>query len=517
MSDADPQEGSKAQSVVMNRILSPLARPSLAIVPDYTPTKSHQWVSHVLLICADWFLILCGFALAYWMRYLADWPGPLKFIVSEVATQNFVTFDAFLPVTILLIVVLTLLFETKGLYRLPRGAGFIDYFGIILSSTITGIALLIVLVFLYRPFYYSRLIFAFAGVNIIVLLLLWRGILLAARRWGWAHGIGQERVLVVGGNGLGKQVMEGLGAHPDLGYHLVGCLQDTEPKEADKKHFTKLGSVDDIRRVVLAYNIHHVILALPFWEHGRLPQLVQTCRSLGIEFRIAPDLYELSFDRVDVSHVSGVPLIGLKELSIKGWNLALKRAIDIFAVVLSLPLLLPFSLLIAFLIRLDSEGPALFRQQRVGKGGEIFTCYKFRTMVADAERRRAELAAMNEADGPLFKIRRDPRVTRVGQWLRRSSLDELPQLWNVLRGEMSLVGPRPALPEEVEQYKPWHRRRLEVMPGLTGLWQVLGRSDTSFDEMVRLDIYYAEHWTVGMDLYILLKTVPVVLIGRGAY
>jgi lipopolysaccharide/colanic/teichoic acid biosynthesis glycosyltransferase len=173
--------------------------------------------------------------------------------------------------------------------------------------------------------------------------------------------------------------------------------------------------------------------------------------------------------------------------------------------------------MLMLLIRLDSPGPALFRQQRVGKHGKLFTCYKFRTMVIDAEARKAELVALNEADGPLFKIRRDPRVTRVGRLLRRSSLDELPQLWNVLSGEMSLVGPRPALPEEVALYEPWHRRRLEVMPGLTGLWQVLGRSNTTFDEMVQLDIYYAENWSVNTDLRILLRTIPAVLSSNGAY
>jgi exopolysaccharide biosynthesis polyprenyl glycosylphosphotransferase len=275
--------------------------------------------------------------------------------------------------------------------------------------------------------------------------------------------------------------------------------------------------MDDLARVVHTQHIHHVILALPFWENARLPQLVQVCRSLGVDFRVAPDLYTLSFDRVDVLEMSGVPLLGLKELSITGWNFALKRAMDIGLIVLSAPLTVPFSLLIILLIRLDSPGAALFRQCRVGKHGQLFTCYKFRTMVADAEARRAELSALNEADGPIFKIRRDPRITRIGRFLRRSSLDELPQLWNVLRGEMSLVGPRPPLPAEVECYEPWHRRRLEVTPGITGLWQVLGRSNTTFDEMVRLDIYYAENWSPGMDMRILLQTIPAVLLGKGAY
>jgi exopolysaccharide biosynthesis polyprenyl glycosylphosphotransferase len=510
----------------MDRSLNPVFKPSptitMMVKHSLRRYRSGGWLAHILLLLFDQVLVLLGFSLAYLMRYHVEWHPLLNPIVTEVATQNFVGFTAFLPITLLLIVVLTILFETKGLYRLPRGTGILDYSGIIVSSVLTGIALLIVVVFLYRPFYYSRLIFAFAGFTIMTLLIISRGVLLLFWRWAWAHGYGTERVLVVGGNGLGHQVMDAIIARPSLGYHLVGYLHD-KPPEQDEQHTTPhtpyphLGTIDQMKQYVQQHAVHQVILALPFWEHGRLPQLVQVCRALGVEFQIAPDLYELSFDRVDVLNISGVPLIGLKDNSIKGWNLAVKRTLDVALILLALPFLLPFMALIALVIRLDSPGPALFRQTRVGKHGKLFTCYKFRTMVVDAEQRKAELAALNEADGPLFKIRSDPRITRVGRFLRQSSLDELPQLINVLRGEMSLVGPRPGLPEEVEQYDTWHCRRLEVTPGLTGLWQVLGRSDTTFDEMVRLDIYYTENWSVGMDVHILLKTIPVVLVGKGAY
>ncbi|NJK82336.1 MAG: sugar transferase, partial [Chloroflexaceae bacterium] len=301
------------------------------------------------------------------------------------------------------------------------------------------------------------------------------------------------------------------------GYRLVGYLEDALDLPPPAPAAKRLGTIDDLQRVVRTQNIHQVIIALPFWQSAHMSDLVETCRSLGISFRIAPDLNTLSLDRVDVMQISGVPLLEFKEVSIQGWNLAIKRALDVGLVLAATPILLPLTLLIALLIRLDSRGPALFRQQRVGRHGKLFTCYKFRTMVVDAEARLLELAALNEADGPIFKMRKDPRITRIGRFLRRSSLDELPQLWNVLRGEMSLVGPRPALLAEVEQYAFWHRRRLEVTPGLTGLWQVLGRSNTTFDEMVRLDIYYAEHWSLRMDLRILLQTIPAVLLSRGAY
>lgn len=512
----------------MDRPLNPAVRSTLNL-GKATVGKAHRyqrghwrWIRHLTLLICDQVLVFLGFAIAYWMRYHYDWPPSLEHVVAEVPTQSFVPFRVFLPTVALLMVVLVVLFESKGLYRLPRGSGLVDYAGIILSSTLTGIALLIVVVFLYNPFFYSRLIFAFAGFNIALLLLAWRMLLIRLQRWGWARGIGQERVLVVGGNGLSKQVMDALSMPQNRGFHLVGYLHDSPPPSSSSSSLTSLhrylGSIhDNFERVVRQYGVHLVILALPFWDHGRLPQMVQRCRTLGVEFLIVPDLYEVSFDRVDVLHISGIPLIGLKDLSLIGWNLLLKRAIDIGFTLAAAPFLIPLVAIISLLIRLDSPGPAIFRQTRIGKNGRPFTCYKFRTMVVDAEQRKADLQPLNEADGPLFKIRSDPRVTRIGKFLRRSSLDELPQLWNVLRGEMSLVGPRPALPEEVSRYEPWHYRRLEVLPGLTGLWQVLGRSDTSFEKMVRLDIYYAENWSVGMDLHILLKTIPTVLSGKGAY
>ena len=304
-----------------------------------------------------------------------------------------------------------------------------------------------------------------------------------------------------------------------MGYSLVGYLYDRPivDRERATHVYRYLGNLDDLEQAIRRSGAQQVILALPFWEQGRLPALVSICQSLGVGYLLAPDLYQLSFDRVDLHQLSGVPLLRPKEIRLHGANFALKRITDVAAVLLTAPISLLLALLIAIIIRLDSPGPILFRQQRVGKNGQLFTCYKFRSMVPDAEERKAELTLHNEADGPLFKIRDDPRVTRFGRLLRRSSLDELPQLLNVLRGEMSIIGPRPALPEEVADYMIWHRRRLEVQPGCAGLVQALGRSDMSFDEQVRLDIYYAENWTIGMDLRILLMIIPAVIGRRGAY
>lgn len=503
----------------MDRSIRQTAGPGLAAQRQARLTRNSRRVAACSLALWDQALIFLGFAFAYWLRYMADWPDPFGYIVVEVATQNQVEFNAFLPIILPLMLLLAARFTARGLYRAMPRLGLLDQISIILNGTLIAIALLIVFVFLYKPFYYSRLIFIFAGASIFILLSSWRLLYAAIQHWQWSHGIAQERVLVVGGTGLGQQVMNGIASSPGLGYSLVGYLYDRPVVDHGRAThiYRYLGNLDDLERAIQQSGAQQVILALPFWEHGRLPTLVATCQSLGVGYLLAPDFYQLSFDRVDVHQLSGVPLLRPKEIRLRGANLALKRITDVAAVLLSAPFTLLLAGLIALLIKLDAPGPALFRQQRVGKGGRLFTCYKFRTMVPDAEARKADLAVHNEADGPLFKMRDDPRVTRIGRLLRRSSLDELPQLLNVLRGEMSIIGPRPALPEEVDGYELWHRRRLEVQPGCAGLTQALGRSDMSFDEQVRLDIYYAENWSLGMDLRILLMVIPAVIGGRGAY
>jgi exopolysaccharide biosynthesis polyprenyl glycosylphosphotransferase len=218
-----------------------------------------------------------------------------------------------------------------------------------------------------------------------------------------------------------------------------------------------------------------------------------------------------------MQNVAGIPMLTPSNTQLSPWARLFKRLLDVFGSAIALLVLSPLLAVIAVAIRLDSPGPVIFSQPRVGRAGRLFEVYKFRTMVKDADRMKDQIRHLNEAQGPIFKIRNDPRITRVGRFLRRTSLDELPQFWNTLRGDMSLVGPRPALPDEVADYADWHRRRLATAPGITGLWQVSGRSDLPFEEMVLLDIYYIENWSPLLDLSILLRTVPRVLAGSGAY
>ncbi|HZC77821.1 MAG TPA: sugar transferase, partial [Ktedonobacterales bacterium] len=245
---------------------------------------------------------------------------------------------------------------------------------------------------------------------------------------------------------------------------------------------------------------------------------VRVCERAGADFKLVPDLYELSLSRIDVDAIEGIPLIGLRRSLTNSWQYHVKRVIDLVGAALILLLSAPVWALISLAIKLDSPGPVLLRQTRLGYRGQPFTCFKFRSMHVNAEELLDRIRPqMPDTERGKFKLRHDPRRTRVGRIIRRMSLDELPQFLNVIAGDMSLVGPRPPLPTEYERYEDWEKARLEITPGITGLWQVRGRSDIDFDEMVLMDLYYIENWSLRLDAQIMLQTIPAVLSRRGAY
>ena len=279
-------------------------------------------------------------------------------------------------------------------------------------------------------------------------------------------------------------------------------LQDLGPLEALDRHFD---------------TIDEVLIADPDFPQDRAVELVDRCHRHGIRVCVAPSTMEILMERVELVPGQTLPLFELKPPVFEGIDFFIKRTFDVVASLVISVLLLPFAAMVALMIKLTSRGPVIYRSVRAGIGGRPFQCLKFRTMYADADRRQAELEASNEKGGAIFKIRRDPRVTPVGRFLRRWSIDELPQLVNVLRGDMSLIGPRPLTVRDYELLEEWHRKRNLVLPGITGLWQVSGRSELDFDELVRLDFLYLERWSVFLDLTILLKTVPAVMRARGAW
>jgi exopolysaccharide biosynthesis polyprenyl glycosylphosphotransferase len=276
-----------------------------------------------------------------------------------------------------------------------------------------------------------------------------------------------------------------------------------------------LGSLADLERHL--DEVDEVIIADPDFPQEHAVELVERCHAQGKAVRIAPSTMEILMDRVEFVPGQALPLFELKAPVFEGFDFVAKRTFDLIGSVVLLVVLSPLLVAIALAVGLSSRGPVLYRSRRPGLGGDPFPCFKFRTMHQDAEHRQDELEDRNELSGPIFKIRDDPRVTRIGRLLRRFSLDELPQLLNVLRGEMSLVGPRPLPQRDYDRLEDWHRKRYLVLPGMTGLWQVSGRSELDPDELVRLDFLYLERWSVFLDLSILLKTIPAVARSRGAW
>lgn len=461
---------------------------------------------------ADFALTSLAFLTAYVVRYRLQW-------FLEVEPRYLVPFRVYIPSMLVLGGILLCTLWLEGAYRIERGRGLLNDLYIVFRSALISIATMIFIIFLATPSYYSRLIFGYTGVLLLLFLGTSRAVEYGLRLRRYRRGEGLHHVLIVGAGEMGRSVMRTIVARPNLGYRIVGFLDD-DPALAQKEigKFPGLGTTEDLATILAEkWWIDEVIIALPWTAYRKILRLMEIAQKAHRSVRIVPDLFQITLDRVVVEHLDGVPLISVGELALRDWQRALKRFVDILGAVIGLVVLSPLFLALAIAIKLDSPGPVIFKQTRVGRNRKEFTCYKFRSMYVDAEARLEALRERNEASGPLFKIKDDPRRTRVGQFLRRTSLDELPQLWNVLRGEMSLIGPRPAIPSEVEAYEPWHLRRLEVAPGITGLWQVSGRSDLTFDEMVLLDVYYIENWSPLLDLTILLRTIPTVLSGKGAY
>ena len=481
-----------------------------------TERERRSLTVYMVLVLMDTGLILLGFALAHWLRY------DIQLGRDIFDPQSYKQLAAFYPMMLVFTGILVIMLHIKGMYSQSKSAPWFSYAAIILSSVTTAIALVIIGMFALRTAIWSRLIMVFVWISVSCVLIFARIMLRIIVRWGWKHGHWLDRIVVVGNRGLAKEVMAELQYSDQHGAMLLGYV-DGPPDNRDDvaqpgQQYRWLGQFHDLATILAHQRIDQVIVALPFWAHDRLPQVVDLCRRHQVDFRVAPDLYELSFDRVNIQRLSNIPLLRLKKNVIQGGNYLLKRALDVALIGLSLPLWGSILCFGALLTKLSNpHAPVMFQQARIGRHGREFRIYKLRTMVPDAEQLKETLRVRNEAQGALFKIKDDPRVTRLGRLLRKLSIDELPQLYNVLKGDMSLVGPRPQVPDEVEQYEPWHFRRLEVLPGLTGLWQATGRSNTSFDDMVRLDIYYTEHWSFWLDLRILMLTVPAVLFGRGAY
>jgi exopolysaccharide biosynthesis polyprenyl glycosylphosphotransferase len=479
--------------------------------------KGRDWAKWMrrAMPALDFGLVFVAFWLSYSLRYQSE----LVRNILPIEEAFFTSFDVFVPYALVFALWLVLTAPVAGLYREQRGRSWLEEVSRIVNGVASATVIAMAVSFFTQPPAFSRLLLILAAVLCVALLssirLVYRFVRSLLRR----RGIGVERVLLIGAGDVGRAVLSAILARPDLGYVPIGYLDDDpERGSVDMGRVRGLGSLERLPELLAQGAADLVIVALPWDARKKIMEIVQRCEASGVQTRVVPDLFQLSMSQVRVENLEGIPLLGLKATTrMNRSQYLLKRAIDLAIVLLVAPLALPLGALIALAIKLDSPGGVFYAHRRVGKNGREFYMLKFRSMYEGADQKHHELIKQTGADPKRPKWENDPRITRVGRFLRRTSLDELPNLINVLRGEMSIVGPRPPTPSEVALYEAWQRQRLNTQPGITGLWQVSGRSKVPFEEQCLLDIYYIENWSIGLDLQILLRTIPNVLLGNGAY
>jgi exopolysaccharide biosynthesis polyprenyl glycosylphosphotransferase len=379
-------------------------------------------------------------------------------------------------------------------------------------ATVLGLA-----IFLAQAKGFSRAVFfLFLAFGFVFILANRLALAALARRQGVSSSE-MRNVLVIGTGPESIEVRTKLAVHPEHAMRVVGHLTGPAPAAMTVDPGEVLGDLHDLKRIVEERVVDDVVFAIPVAESLACEREIGWCEEVGVTVHLRVDLVRTLFARLSPTDLDGTPMLTISATPRQPVALLMKRSLDLLGAAVAMVVLSPVFGATAALVKLTSRGPVYFRQTRVGLNGRTFTLFKFRSMYRDAEARKAELADRNERSGPVFKIKHDPRITPVGKWIRRFSIDELPQLWNVLRGDMSLVGPRPPIPEEVRKYERWQRRRLSMKPGITCLWQVSGRNGIDFEDWMRLDLAYIDTWSLRLDALILLRTVPVVLTARGAH
>lgn len=415
-------------------------------------------------------------------------------------------------------IIWVIIFWSHEAYSYQRFTSFPTEINIIVKTVLLGVLLLLGLMFLIRPGYIPRiLVVLFALVNFVLLVLEKLLLFTIARIIRW-RGRNRRTVLVVGTGDQTMRFMEAIARNFSWGLDIIGFL-DPSADHVGQEIFEKkiLGSFEDITTVLHTHQLDEVILTVSTKRMAEIRNVLEACEREGVPVLIVSDFLGKIAKTIRADVIYGLPIIGISYTTDRGPSLYAKRLMDIFVSLLLLLLFSPVFLITAIAIKVTSPGPVFYKLNVLGFNRNPFNIWKFRTMVVGAEQMKAQLISLNEIDGPVFKIKNDPRVTHLGRYLRKYSLDELPQLWSVLKGDLSLVGPRAPGPHEVNRFESWQRRKLSIKPGLTCIWQVNGRSEvTKFDDWVKMDLEYIDNWSLWLDLKILLKTVPAVFSGRGA-
>ncbi|HWP42153.1 MAG TPA: sugar transferase [Blastocatellia bacterium] len=496
------------------------------------------------LLLSDVVISVLAFVLAYKLRQ-----GTPLFVWRRRSALPVGIWDEFEPYLSLLLfvpVVKVFVLNRYGFYRLRGAFSLSDDFVRVVKASMISFLVLVLIAFLFRQgisysggrlvyladFSYSRLFFFYDWALFAGMLLITRSVVRLIQTVLRNNESNLIPTIVVGCGEMAQVCIAEISSKPRLGYKLLGVVTARPNEDTSPLHVfgvRKLGQFDNLSELVKRYGIEEVLIADARIHPRRLFEVMMECgRNHHIKYRVVPNLYDCLPGKTEIATIGTLPMIKLYEEPLRGPLRVLKRSLDVAVAILILILTWPFWLIFAVLIKLESKGPVFLKQERVGMDGKLFLMIKFRSMKVDGDdkahrdlmRRMINGEDNNQGtqDRPLYgKVKNDPRLTRVGRWMRRFSIDEVPQVFNVLLGEMSIVGPRPPLPYEVRHYKDWHRTRFHVRPGITGLWQVSGRNRLHFEEMVRLDIFYIENWSPWLDLKIILKTIPVVLKGDNTY
>ena len=455
-----------------------------------------------LLMLFDLFLVGASFFLAY---YLRAWLAPI------------VAFEEYAIFIIPYVLLWGYLLYRAGLYESFRTAALVEILYKIFRAAFFGLLIFSTAVYVFKLGHLSRSFVALAFLLPTALLSVENIFFVLLFRFLRRRGYNYRSILLVGSGRRAQNFIDLVNENKDWGLHIVGIIDDElEKMNTEIKGIKVVGSLKDFGDFIHNNVVDEVVFIVPRSWLDKIQDLVYLCETEGIRANVAVDIYSPRFARARQTELKGFPFFTFDATPSRLWHLFFKRILDIVVSFLGLIILLPVFLVVAILIKLTSPGPVFFSQVRCGLNGRRFRLFKFRTMVVGAEEKLREILDRNEMKGPVFKVTNDPRITPVGRFLRKFSIDELPQLWNVLWGDMSLVGPRPPLPTEVKEYDPWHRRRLSMRPGITCLWQISGRNKiVDFDEWARLDLEYIDRWSLGLDFKILLKTIPAVIFATG--
>jgi exopolysaccharide biosynthesis polyprenyl glycosylphosphotransferase len=457
--------------------------------------KKFDLIFSAFLIPLDYLMLVFAGIFTYYLRFSAL--DELRPVIYEIP------FNQYFIYLLLIFLLWLIVFALAGLYRLGQKRHFSNEISKIFLACTVGTMLIVLFIFFKREFFSSRFIILAGWLMTIIFVSLGRIIIHYFQLIFYRQGKGLEPILIFGQGETALNLYNFLKDNPESGYQVLDRLEEfNQLKE-------KWGS--------RAREVSQLFQADPSLSREKSLDLIDFCNEHQLVFKYTADIFNSLSSNVQIETLAGIPVVVIQKTALDGWGRILKRIIDVIISFLALIILIPLFLVLACLIKIDSQGPILVKLTRVGARKKTFSLYKFRSMIKEAEKMKKDLLSNNERlDGPLFKMKNDPRITCFGRFLRKTSLDELPQLINVLKGEMSLVGPRPHEPGEVLNYKKHHQQLLTIKPGITGLAQISGRSELSFAEEARLDIYYIENWSWGLDFKIMIKTIPVVLKGKNA-